>query len=90
VSHFRDAACHNDSQRRRNQKGFLYANNVFAGDDCQDEITIIMGDSKLFVKRHLVRLYKELLQKYSAYSDFHQNKDFIITINYEKSYGYLS
>jgi hypothetical protein len=62
VAYFRNAACQNTSLNRRTLKGFLYANNVFAGDEYADDITIIMGDSKLFVNRHLVRLYKETLK----------------------------
>ncbi len=90
VSHFRDAACHNNSLRRRTKKDILYANNVFAGFDFEDEITILMGDSKLFVKRHLLRLYIEILKKYLEYPVFQKNKDFVITINFEKLMGHLS
>ena len=76
VAHFRDAGCHNDSERRRNKKGYLFAGNVFAAYDYVDDITILMGDSKILVKRHLLRLYKEVMQKFIDYKVFDDNDDF--------------
>lgn len=84
VSHFRDAACHNDSLRRRNSNGYLFAANVFAAYDYSDDITILMGDSKLLVKRHLLRLYKEVFQKFIAYKTLDNNQDFIEAVDLAK------
>lgn len=76
IKYFRDAACHNDSDNRRTSKGNLFAGNVFAGSDFKDDITLLMGDSKLYVKRHLVRLYQTVLQRFASYDEFHANSDF--------------
>ena len=76
ISHFRDAACHNDSERRRNAKGYLFSGNVFAAYDYIDDITILIGDGKVLVKRHLLRAYKEVFQKLIAYQTFDGNDDF--------------
>jgi hypothetical protein len=89
IRYFRNAACHNGSPKRRTQKGFLYANNVFAGDEYTDDITIIMGDSKLFVNRHLVRLYKEILIKFTGYKELHSNKNFKYAIELAKYLNYI-
>jgi hypothetical protein len=89
VGYFRNAACHNTSLNRRTLKGFLYANNVFAGDEYADDITIIMGDSKLFVNRHLVRLYKETLKKFIAYEELHSNANFKYAIDLAKCLNYI-
>lgn len=89
VSHFRDAACHNDSQRRRSKKGYLFAGNVFAAYDYDDDITILMGDSKILVKRHLLRLYIEVLKKLVAYKSFDNDENFIEAVNLAKSFGYI-
>ena len=84
VAHFRDAACHNDSERRRNKKGYLYAGNVFAAYDYIDDITILMGDSKILLKRHLLRLYKEVMQKFIDYEVFNNNDDFKEALEWAK------
>lgn len=76
IKHFRDAACHNESPNRRNFKGYIFAGNIFAAYDFDDEITLLMGDSKLYVKRHLVRLYRSVLQRFASYDEFLDNKDF--------------
>lgn len=89
VSHFRNAACHNDSQRRRNSQGYLFASNVFAAYDYPDDITILMGDAKIFVNRHMLRLYKEILQKLIAYKTFDKNEKFIEAIELAKYLGLI-
>lgn len=89
VAYFRNAACHNGSPNRRTQKGFLFANNVFAGDGYRDDITIIIGDSKLFVNRHLVRLYKETLRKFVGYEELHSNANFKYAIELARSLNYI-
>ena len=89
VAWFRNAACHNSSPNRRTQKGLLYANNVFAGDEYPDDITIIMGDSKLFVNRHLVRLYQETLRKFMCYEELHSNASFKCAIKLARYLNYI-
>ena len=84
VVHCRDAACHNDSYKRRNKKGYLFSNNVFACDDFDDDITILMGDEKIYVKRHLLRLYKEVLVKFMSYPELHDEPDYIEAIDLAK------
>lgn len=84
VSHFRDAACHNDSKRRLTSTGHLFANNVFAAYDYDDDITVLMGDSKILVKRHLLRLYKEIMLKLIAYKKFGDNDDFKYAVDLAK------
>lgn len=90
IGHFRDAVCHNDSQRRRNAKGYLFAGNVFAGYDYEDDITILMGDSKVLVKRHLLRTYKEVLNKLISYKCFDTNDDFRQAVDLAKNLELIS
>jgi len=87
VKYFRDAACHNESKNRRNYKGYLFAGNVFANYDFEGEITLLMGDSKLYVKRHLVRLYQTVLQRFASYDEFQANADFRLALGSARSQG---
>jgi len=76
IKFYRDAACHNESPNRRNSKGYLFSGNVFAAYDFEDDITLLMGDSKLYVKRHLFRLYQTVLQRFASYIEFYQDPNF--------------
>jgi hypothetical protein len=73
---YRDAICHNESPNRRNKNGFIFSHNVYAAYDFPDEITILTGDSKLFLRRHLFLGYITALQKFEVYSEFQSNSDF--------------
>jgi hypothetical protein len=76
ITYYRDAACHNESHKRRNKKGYLFASNVFAAWDYPDDITLLMGDFRLLVKRHLVRAYHLVLERFSSLDEFLENEDF--------------
>lgn len=84
LAYFRDAACHNDSGKRRNYNGYLFAGNVFAAYDFEDDITLLMGDAKLLVNRHLVRTYKIILQKFASYTELYENDSFIQALGYAR------
>lgn len=76
ITYFRDAACHNESHKRRNKKGYLFAANVYAAWNYPDDITLLMGDFSLLVKRHLVRAYRMVLERFSSLDEFLENEDF--------------
>jgi len=48
-----------------------------------------MGDSKLFVNRHLVRLYKEILKKFVGYKELHSNANFKYAIGLAQYLNYI-
>jgi len=48
-----------------------------------------MGDSKLFVNRHLVRLYQETLKKFMCYEELHLNANFKYAIKLAKYLNYI-
>jgi hypothetical protein len=76
INHFRNAACHVSTKKRLNDSGYLYVGNVMANLDYDGEITLEMGSSKLFVNRHLVAVYKEILKKLASYSELYEYPDF--------------
>jgi hypothetical protein len=78
IKFYRDAICHNDSDNRRNKKGFIFSHNIYAAYDFPDEMTILTGDFKLFLRRHLFLSYIKALQIFSSYEEFQTNEDFRI------------
>lgn len=76
INYFRNAACHVSTPKRITTTGYLYVGNVMANLDYEGEITLEMGDAKLFVKRHLIAVYKETLQKLASYSELYEYQDF--------------
>jgi len=90
VNHFRNAACHNDSDRRKTKQGNLFANCVFAAFDYPDDITLIMGDSKLLIRRHIINAFKEAFKKYSSYQLVAEQTDYIVALSGLTYYKYLN
>ena len=76
ITFFRDALCHNESNNRRNSKGFIFSHNVYAAYDFPDEITILTGDFRIYVRRHLFLTYIQAIQIFSSYKEFQTNEDF--------------
>ena len=87
INHFRNAACHVSTPKRVTRTGYLYVGNVMANLDFEGEITLEMGDTKLFVNRHLVAVYKAILQKFASYSEFYEYPSFRSAIATAQAYG---
>jgi len=78
ISNFRDAACHNDSFRRKigsNVSSFNVAvgkfsfqiNDTRLSSDYSDDIAFNMGRNILFLKRHIERAFREIEEHFNFY-----------------------
>lgn len=82
ITYCRDACCHNDSHKRRTSAGVLYSQNVHRAFDYTDDVTIIFGDNKLLVRRHLIWLYKRVVNEFKNISEVSNQPVFQQCISY--------
>jgi hypothetical protein len=73
INYYRNAGCHNDSDRRRNDQGYLNAAISYGAYDFRDEVSILMGESKLYARRHLVKIYHQVFSIYQSINGFNTN-----------------
>jgi hypothetical protein len=89
INYFRNAGCHNDSDKRRNKGMFLWSAIVFGAYDYKDEVTIIMGDSALYARQHLVEVYRLVFIEFESINEFKENdvfKEAFASFTYREHY----
>jgi hypothetical protein len=87
VKFCRDAACHlQGTPKRKKGKKYLFASNVFAAYHPAelgiDEITIVFGDAEIHVKHQLVKLYEEVMIRYSKHKELEKHDLYIWALRY--------
>jgi len=80
ITFFRNAGCHIGSSKRYAQDGKAHAWSVQVGNNpileyptvgkYSDDAIVIMGNHRLYIKRHIVRSFKEMLSAYRSLPDF--------------------
>lgn len=81
ISNFRDAACHNDSFRRKFGSNVMSFNEIrgkgilmqigdtIIGSAYSDDIAFNMGNNILYMKRHIERAFQELELQFKPFLD---------------------
>lgn len=89
INFFRNVGCHNDKKERYNSKGNLYSSNIFYGYQFDDEISLHTGDEVIFVKRHIIKVYEMVMQKFANNPILENNEEYKWAIIYADSQGII-